>query len=47
MFHKIIEEFSSLFKSKAFLHWYTIEGMEEMEFIEAESEILDLIFEYQ
>jgi hypothetical protein len=26
-----------MFKRKAFLHWYTGEGMDEMEFTEAES----------
>lgn len=36
-----------MFKRKAFLHWFTGEGMEEMEFSEAESNVLDLIFEYQ
>ena len=32
---------------KAFLHWYTGEGMDEMEFTEAESNMNDLISEYQ
>ena len=32
---------------KAFLHWYTNEGMDEMEFTEAESNLNDLISEYQ
>ncbi|KAF9594722.1 hypothetical protein IFM89_034705 [Coptis chinensis] len=32
---------------KAFLHWYTGEGMDEMEFTEAESNINDLVSEYQ
>lgn len=36
-----------MFRRKAFLHWYTGEGMEEMEFTEAESNIGDLISEYQ
>lgn len=38
---------SAMFRRKAFLHWYTGEGMEEMEFTEAESNIGDLISEYQ
>ena len=33
--------------SQAFLHWYTGEGMDEMEFTEAESNMNDLISEYQ
>ncbi|KAI8431683.1 hypothetical protein MSG28_016157 [Choristoneura fumiferana] len=31
----------------AFLHWYTGEGMDEMEFTEAESNMNDLVSEYQ
>ncbi len=37
----------AMFKRKAFLHWYTGEGMDELEFTEAESNIQDLIREYQ
>jgi tubulin beta len=36
-----------MFRRKAFLHWYTAEGMEEMEFKEAESNLKDLVSEYQ
>jgi tubulin beta len=36
-----------MFNKKAFLHWYTGEGMDEMEFTEAESNVIDLIAEYQ
>nr|CAI5857284.1 unnamed protein product [Callosobruchus analis] len=36
-----------MFRRKAFLHWYTGEGMEEIEFSEAESNMNDLISEYQ
>jgi hypothetical protein len=32
-----------MFKRGAFLHWYTGEGMDEMEFTEAESNIQDLM----
>ncbi len=32
---------------KAFLHWYTGEGMDEMQFTEAESNMNDLVSEYQ
>ena len=38
---------ASLFRCKAFLHWYTGEGMDEMEFTEAESNMNDLVSEYQ
>ena len=39
-------EFTCL-RRKAFLHWYTGEGMDEMEFTEAESNMNDLVSEYQ
>ena len=32
-----------MFKRKAFLHWYTGEGMDIMEFTEAESNTQDLM----
>ena len=36
-----------MYRRKAWLHWYTAEGMDEMEFTEAESNMNDLISEYQ
>ncbi|XP_044763115.1 tubulin beta chain-like [Coccinella septempunctata] len=47
MFKRIGHRFSVMFRRKAFLHWYTGEGMDEMEFTEAESNMDDLITEYQ
>ncbi|KAL3309603.1 alpha-tubulin [Cichlidogyrus casuarinus] len=47
IFQRISDQFSTMFKRKAFLHWYTTEGMDEMEFTEAESNLKDLIGEYQ
>jgi len=47
MFKRVGEQFNSMFKRKAFLHWYTNEGMDEMEFTEAESNMMDLVSEYQ
>ncbi|EJW02405.1 tubulin beta-3 chain [Edhazardia aedis USNM 41457] len=46
-FKRISEQFGVMFKRKAFLHWYTGEGMDEMEFTEAESNMNDLLTEYQ
>merc|ERR1711972_951573 len=37
----------ALFKRKAFSHWYKGEGMDEMEFQEADKNVRDLITEYQ
>jgi len=47
LFKRIGTQFSHMFRRKAFLHWYIAEGMEEMEFTEAESNLNDLIQEYQ
>lgn len=47
LFKRIGEQFAAMFRRKAFLHWYTGEGMDEMEFTEAESNMNDLISEYQ
>lgn len=47
LFRRISEQFTCMFRRKAFLHWYTSEGMDEMEFTEAESNMNDLISEYQ
>jgi len=47
MFKRVAEQFTVMFRRKAFLHWYTGEGMDEMEFTEAESNMNDLIAEYQ
>eukprot|EP01130_Rhizamoeba_saxonica_P002612 TRINITY_DN1237_c3_g1_i1.p1 TRINITY_DN1237_c3_g1~~TRINITY_DN1237_c3_g1_i1.p1 ORF type:complete len:478 (+),score=129.22 TRINITY_DN1237_c3_g1_i1:99-1532(+) len=47
LFKRVSSQFSLMFRKRAFLHWYTDEGMEEMEFTEAESNMNDLIQEYQ
>jgi tubulin beta len=47
LFKRIAEQFTAMFRRKAFLHWYTGEGMDEMEFTEAESNMNDLVSEYQ
>jgi len=47
MFSRVSQQFSVMFRKKAFVHWYTDEGMEEIEFTEAELNIHDLIAEYQ
>merc|ERR1719248_41666 len=39
---RVAEQFTAMFRRKAFLHWYTGEGMDEMEFTEAESNMNDL-----
>jgi len=46
IFKRVSEQFTAMFRRKAFLHWYTGEGMDEMEFTEAESNLQDLLSEY-
>ncbi|KAG2337455.1 beta-tubulin 2 [Suillus weaverae] len=47
LFKRNLDQFALMFKRRAFLHWYTGEGMDVMEFTEAESNTQDLISEYQ
>lgn len=47
LFKRVGDQFSAMFRRKAFLHWFTNEGMEESEFTEAESNMIDLVSEYQ
>merc|ERR1712146_508102 len=47
MWKRVAEQFTGMFRRKAFLHGYAGEGMDEMEFTEAESNMNDLVSEYQ
>ncbi|KAI6025649.1 beta-tubulin [Pisolithus orientalis] len=47
LFMRNLNQFALMFKRRAFLHWYTGEGMDMMEFSEAESNTRDLVAEYQ
>eukprot|EP00461_Guttulinopsis_vulgaris_P002019 UN02020 len=47
MFSRVYEQFSLMSRKRAFLHWYTNEGMDVLEFSEAEGNLQDLISEYQ
>ncbi|KAJ4874624.1 hypothetical protein Rs2_39642 [Raphanus sativus] len=44
---RVSVQFTAMFRRKAFLHWYIGEGMDEMEFTEAESNMNDLVSDYQ
>ena len=46
-FNNLSNSFEKMFKKKAYLHWYMGEGMDELEFTEALSNVRDLIDEYQ
>jgi tubulin beta len=47
LFKLMSEQFYTMFRRKAFLHCYSGEGMDELEYSEAESNVNDLISEYQ
>merc|ERR1711997_1097707 len=47
IFQRLATQFGAVYKRKAFLHWYKGEGMDEMEFQEADKNVRDLITEYQ
>eukprot|EP00483_Globobulimina_turgida_P009433 UN09452 len=47
IFQRTSARFAKMFRMKAFLHWYKAEGMDEMEFKEADRNNRDLITEYQ
>ena len=47
VFSRVSEQFETMFRRRAYLHWFTSEGMDEMEFTEASSNLADLITEYQ
>ena len=47
MFQRISDQFEKMFKKKAYVFFYTNEGMDEMEFCEAQNDMQDLISEYQ
>lgn len=47
LFEKCSKTFQGMFNRKAFLHWYTGEGMDEQEFVEANNNLKDLIQEYK
>lgn len=47
LFKRNLSQFTAMYKRRAFLHWYTEEGMDTMEFSEAQSNAEDLIQEYQ
>ncbi|XP_054003017.1 tubulin beta chain-like isoform X2 [Hylaeus anthracinus] len=44
---RLMNLFDGMLKRKAYLHWYTAEGMDETEFFETQASIRDLVSEYQ
>lgn len=46
LFQRVVTRYSKMFKRNAFMHCYLEEGMERMEFIEAEDNLRDHVNEY-
>ena len=46
-FNRLISQFDIMFRKKAFIHWYTGEGMEEQEFSDARDCLVDISDEYE
>lgn len=46
LFKRLVCQYQSMFHKRAFIHWYTGEGMEEQEFCDAEQDLQSLIDEY-
>uniref|UniRef100_A0A1Q3FTD5 Tubulin beta chain n=1 Tax=Culex tarsalis TaxID=7177 RepID=A0A1Q3FTD5_CULTA len=47
LFNRLLDQFGTMFRRKAFVHWYTGEGMDEREFAEAEQCVRGLVKEYE
>jgi len=47
LFKREVVQFRAMFRRKAYLHWYLGEGMDLLEFTEAEANLNDLIDQYQ
>eukprot|EP01083_Nonionella_stella_P040883 110868_1 len=47
VFQRITAQFAKMYKREAFLHWYQGEGMDTLEFDEADTCVRDLVTEYQ
>ena len=46
-FKNLLGNFEKMLHAKAYVHWYTAEGMDIQEFYEARNNVNDLISEYQ
>ncbi|XP_033338103.2 tubulin beta-1 chain [Megalopta genalis] len=44
---RLMSGFNDMLKKKAYIHWYTAEGMDESEFTDVQGKMRDLIAEYQ
>ncbi|XP_015171777.1 PREDICTED: tubulin beta chain-like [Polistes dominula] len=46
-FKNLLNTFNGMFQKKAYLHWYTDEGMDLSEFSDAQNNVYDIVSEYQ
>lgn len=46
VFQRIENQFRAMYKRRAYLHWYVGEGMDDLEFTEADANLNDLQSEY-
>ena len=46
MFERVHDQFLAMYRRSAFIHWYTGEGLEQSEFLEAHDNVEDLCHEY-
>jgi tubulin beta len=46
LFQRLVDQFQAMLQKRAFVHWYTDEGMEEQEFTSAAESMLQLISDY-
>jgi len=46
LFSRITDQFSAMHRRRAYYHWYAAEGMDDMEFVEAEANTRDAVAEY-
>ncbi|KAL5250219.1 hypothetical protein ACHWQZ_G016074 [Mnemiopsis leidyi] len=47
IFARLLGQYKMMYKKRAFAHWYHGEGMDDMEFAEAETNIEDMMTEYE
>jgi len=43
---RLCDNFDKMYNKKAYVHWYTMEGMDLAEFEEARANLKDLVSEY-
>jgi len=46
LFYRVWQQFTKMYRRKAFIHQYLAEGMDENEFVEAENNLRELVHEY-